>query len=134
MSEVHTRSRTVVAGVIERDGRILICQRRRGDSHAMKWEFPGGKVEPGESPRAALQRELKEELGIQAEIGLQVDTVTYRYPGGHTFRLLFFRVSGFEGEPVNRVFEQFVWEKPERLGAYDFLEADEGFVRKLALR
>ena len=126
--------RIVVAAVIERDGRILICQRSRDDSHPLKWEFPGGKVEPGESPRAALERELEEELAIQAHIGGEITRLTHRYPGRSPFRLLFYRVSRFSGEPVNRTFEQMLWEEPARLPQYDFLEADADFIRELALR
>ena len=126
--------RTVVAAVIERGGRILICQRSRDDSHPLKWEFPGGKVEPGESPRAALERELEEELAIQAHIGSEITRLTHRYPGRSPFRLLFYRVSRFSGEPVNRVFDQILWEEPARLPQYDFLEADANFIRELALR
>ena len=63
----------VVAAVIEQDGEILVCQRRRGSRHELKWEFPGGKVEPGEEPRAALIRELQEELKIDADIGPELN-------------------------------------------------------------
>ncbi|MCC7175021.1 MAG: (deoxy)nucleoside triphosphate pyrophosphohydrolase [Bryobacterales bacterium] len=125
--------RTAVAAVIERDGRVLICQRSRHDSHPLKWEFPGGKVEPGETPRAALERELKEELAIQARIGKELEALSHRYPGRAPFRLRFFRVAEFSGEPVNRIFERIVWEEPARLPQYDFLEADTDFVRRLAL-
>jgi len=134
MRAARIPSRTVVAAVIERDGRILICRRSREDSHPLKWEFPGGKVEPGESPRAALERELEEELAIQARIGSEITRLTHRYPGRSPFRLLFYRVSGFSGEPVNRVFDQILWEEPARLPQYDFLEADADFIRELALR
>lgn len=125
--------RTVVAAVIERGGRVLICQRRGGDSHPLKWEFPGGKVEPGEPPRAALERELEEELAIQARIGNRLERLTHAYPGRPAFRLLFYRVTRFKGEPVNRAFEQILWEEPAHLPHYDFVEADAGFVRRLAL-
>ena len=127
------RSRTVVAAVIERDGRILICQRSRSDSHPLKWEFPGGKVEPGESPAAALQRELEEELAIQARIGREIERLTHQYEGRPSFEIVFFDVREFQGEPENRVFERILWEKPVRMPQYDFLEADAGFVRRLAL-
>jgi 8-oxo-dGTP diphosphatase len=63
----------VVAAVIERDGLVLICQRKRGGRHPLKWEFPGGKIESGEDPKTALERELREELGIAARIGEQLD-------------------------------------------------------------
>lgn len=121
----------VVAAVIERDGRILICQRR-GGRHALKWEFPGGKVEPGEDSRSALARELREELRIEAAIGDPLHTQTVRYPGGPAIHLEFYRVTNFSGEPVNLQFEQIVWEERRSLPAYDFLEGDVEFVKKLA--
>jgi 8-oxo-dGTP diphosphatase len=121
----------VVAAVIEREGRILICQRRAG-RHAHKWEFPGGKVEPGEDSRSALVRELREELQIEATIGAELDTATVRYPASPPIRLQFFLVTEFSGEPVNLEFEQILWEDPRNLAGYDFLEGDIEFVKKLA--
>src|ERR1700677_682200 len=100
----------VVAAVIEREGRILICQRKRGGRHALKWEFPGGKVEPGEDSRTALTRELREELQIEANIGAELHTETVRYPTGPPIHLQFFQVTEFSGEPMNVEFEQIVWE------------------------
>ena len=123
--------RRVVAAIIERDGEILICQRRKDDSHALKWEFPGGKVELGESPQEALERELEEELAIQARIGPQLACSTHQYPGRAPMELVFFSVREFHGEPVNRAFEQFRWERPARLVEYDFLEADAAILRAL---
>lgn len=123
---------TVVAAVIERDGQVLIGQRPAGKWHALKWEFPGGKVEPGESPEDALRRELEEELGIQAVIGGQVADYEYTYPDRSPIRLIFFAVTEFRGEMENRVFEQIRWETRERLPSYDFLEGDLDFVRALA--
>ncbi len=122
----------VVAAVIERDGRVLICQRKRGSRHALKWEFPGGKVEDGESPPGALQRELKEELQIDARIGDEIYRQNVRYGDGPTIRLLFYRVTEFTGEPVNTEFEQIVWARREELRDYDFLEGDLEFIRLLA--
>lgn len=122
----------VVAAVLERDGRVLICQRKRGSRHELKWEFPGGKVEPGESPRAALARELREELLIDARIGDEIHRETVRYGDGPEIHLLFYRVTDFTGEPVNTEFESMVWERREKLPEYDFLEGDLGFVRWLA--
>jgi 8-oxo-dGTP diphosphatase len=121
----------VVAAVIERGGKILIAQRKRGGRHALKWEFPGGKVEPGETPLAALARELREELGIDAKIGKQLGAYTFGYPGGPPNHLLFFRVTRWKGEPQNLDFEQMVWERHDRLKDYDFLEGDAAFLRKL---
>jgi 8-oxo-dGTP diphosphatase len=122
----------VVAAVIERDGDILVCQRRQGDRHALKWEFPGGKVEPGETPRAALKRELVEELLLDAIIGPEIVRYEYRYPGRSRILLVFHRVNEFAGEPRNRIFEEIRWERRERLPEYDFLEGDRDFVRRLS--
>jgi 8-oxo-dGTP diphosphatase len=120
----------VVAAVIEREQRILICQRR-GGRHAYKWEFPGGKIEPGEDSRSALVRELREELAIEAVIGALLHTETVRYSSGPAIHLEFFHVTDFSGEPLNLEFEQIVWERRGNLPQYDFLEGDIEFVKKL---
>jgi 8-oxo-dGTP diphosphatase len=122
----------VVAGVIERDGKILIAQRRRGGRHELKWEFPGGKVEPGEEPRAALERELREELAIEATIGEEMAREQVAYPGRTPIELIFYRVTDFQGEPQNLDFEQIIWTARGELESYDFLEGDLPFVTKLA--
>jgi 8-oxo-dGTP diphosphatase len=122
----------VVAGVIERDGLILICQRKRGSRHALKWEFPGGKVEPGEDSPSALVRELREELRIEARIGEQIHSQTVRYPDRSPIDLQFYRVTDFSGEPQNVEFEQILWEDRRKLHQYDFLEGDIEFVKTLA--
>ena len=122
----------VVAAVIERDGNVLICQRKRTDSHPLKWEFPGGKVETGESSAAALQRELEEELAIQARIGEEIARYEYRYDGRPPILLIFFRVTQFQGDVTNQVFEEFRWETRTALPKYDFVAGDTEFVRKLA--
>jgi len=121
----------VVAAVIERDGKILIGQRKHGGRHSLKWEFPGGKVEPEEEPRAALQRELREELGVEARVGESLDTYEVRYGEGPLTELQFYRVTEFSGEPRNLVFEQIVWERADRLADYDFLEGDLRFIANL---
>lgn len=122
----------VVAAVIERGGRVLIGQRKPGKWHALKWEFPGGKVEPGESPAAALSRELAEELGISAEIGTPIADYEYQYPDRSPIRLIFFAVLRFAGEIQNREYHDLRWEKRTRLPEYDFLDGDVNFVRALA--
>ena len=122
----------VVAAVLQRDGHILIGQRRKSDSHGLKWEFPGGKVERGESPVAALSRELEEELGIQARIGPEIVRYSHQYPKRATILLIFFSVTEFSGEPQSLAFERIVWERPEKLPQYDFLDGDVDFVRRLA--
>ena len=123
----------VVAGLLRKDGRILIAQRRGGDSHSLKWEFPGGKVEKGESPGQALRRELEEELGIDAEIGIEVERYRFAYAGRTSITLAFFWIDQWAGEPVNRVFEQIAWAAPRDLPSYDFLEGDRDFVARLAM-
>jgi 8-oxo-dGTP diphosphatase len=122
----------VVAAVIERDGQILICQRRRGANHSLKWEFPGGKIEPGEGPAAALQRELEEELAIQAHVGPEIIRYEYCYPNRNPLLLIFFRVSDFLGEPCNLEFEEIRWEAREFLPTFDFVEGDIEFVGRLS--
>jgi 8-oxo-dGTP diphosphatase len=122
----------VVAAVIEKDGRILIGQRRAADRHPLKWEFPGGKVEPYESPRDALRRELREELGIDATIGPEIVRYEFQYPRRAPILLIFHHVTEFAGEMRNGVFEQVRWEARERLPGYDFLDGDVDFVRRLA--
>jgi 8-oxo-dGTP diphosphatase len=120
---------TVVAAVIERDGKILICQRRPGQPHELKWEFPGGKLEPGESPEAALLRELQEELAIEAVIGEEITRYEYAYPGRAPILLIFFRVTEYAGEARNLVFKQMAWAPAPALRGYDFLEGDVDFIR-----
>jgi 8-oxo-dGTP diphosphatase len=121
-----------VAAVILRDGKILIGQRKRGGRHPLKWEFPGGKVEPGEDPRTALARELREELNIEAVIGEELDSYEVNYGDALPIMLRFYRVTEFQGELRNLDFEQILWERPERLPDYDFLEGDVTFVSKMA--
>jgi 8-oxo-dGTP diphosphatase len=122
----------VAAAVIEREGKILIGQRKRGDSHGLRWEFPGGKVERGESPAQALVRELREELGIQAVAGKEIVRYEHRYPRRTSILLIFFRVTEFQGEPRSLAFEEIVWENVAKLPNYDFLDGDVDFVRRLA--
>src|SRR5437867_2013817 len=122
----------VVAAIIERNGLVLICQRKAGQRYAGKWEFPGGKVETEEEFPAALERELREELAIRAVIGDEITRYRYVYPGRDPIQLIFYRVTEFQGEPVNRVFEQIRWEKTANLPSYDFLEGDVDFLKILA--
>lgn len=126
------RSVIVVAAVLQRDGRYLIGQRMAGDRHALKWEFPGGKVEAGETPKEALRRELREELGIEARVGPEIARYEQCASGRPPLVLLFHSVESFEGEPQPRTFEQIVWERAEALPDYDFLDGDLDFIRRLA--
>ena len=119
---------TVVAAIIQRHGRILIGQRKDLGHHPLKWEFPGGKVEPGETPHAALIRELQEEVGIHARIDRELMRYEYQYPGRSRILLIFYRVLDFDGEPQSLDFDQIRWEQPELLRNYDFLEGDTQFL------
>ena len=122
----------VAAGVIVRAGTVLVCQRAAGTSHAGKWEFPGGKLEPGESLEACLHRELQEELGIDATVGEVLWRTRHQYPGRKPVALTFFAVPCFVGAAVNRVFADIRWVPIAALAAVDFLDADRGFVAHLS--
>lgn len=122
----------VVAALILKDGKILVCQRTRHQSMPLKWEFPGGKIETGEQPRDALRRELDEELGIQAKIGEEVSRIQHTYKNGGTVELRFYVVHEFQGDIENRIFRDVQWADRKRLPTYDFLEADLEFVNELA--
>jgi 8-oxo-dGTP diphosphatase len=122
----------VVAGILERDGHVLICRRKPEQSHPLKWEFPGGKVEPGETPEQALARELEEELGIARTTGREITRYDYTYPGKNPIELIFYRILSFTGEPRNLVFHEMRWEPATRLGDFDFVEGDREFLRAFA--
>ena len=122
----------VVAALIWKDGKLLICQRTRHQVMPLKWEFPGGKIEEGEQPRDALRRELDEELGIAATVGDEVTRFTHQYPNGNAVELRFYDVRAYMGEIENRIFRAVRWAKPSDLPNYDFLEADAQLVKDLA--
>ncbi len=123
---------TVTAGILTEGERVLICQRRAGGRFPLEWEFPGGKVEDGESPESCLQRELREELAVEAEVGPEIYRTDHRYPNGVAVRLLFFRISRFTGTPANLAFERIEWAQVADLPRYDFLEADRELVDRMA--
>jgi 8-oxo-dGTP diphosphatase len=124
--------RLVAAALIVRGGEVLIAQRRPDQPMALQWEFPGGKIEAGESPEQALARELSEELGISATVGPRVTRIRHNYRHGGAVDLQFFAVHEFTGEIENRIFHQLKWVKLEDLPSYDFLAADRGLIRDLA--
>ncbi len=122
----------VVAALITKNDQILACQRTRHQFMPLKWEFPGGKIEEGEQPRAALRRELEEELGIEATIGNEVARIHHVYPSGGAVELRFFEVHNYLGEVENRIFREIRWVDRDELPTLDFLEADRQLVRDLA--
>jgi len=124
--------RFVAAALIVRGGEVLICQRRADQPMALQWEFPGGKIEPGETPEQALARELHEELGIDATIGPRITHVRHNYRHGGAVDLQFFTVRDFTGDLQNRIFAQVVWARLEDLPNFDFLAADRGLIKDLA--
>jgi len=121
----------VVAGILQRGDRILICQRRRSDAYGLQWEFPGGKVRHGETLPAALRRELEEELAIQAEVGDEVFRLRHRYPDRYV-EVVFFTIAHFRKRIRNKVFEAIKWAARTKLPEYNFLEADRELVSRLA--
>ncbi|HKU26451.1 MAG TPA: (deoxy)nucleoside triphosphate pyrophosphohydrolase [Candidatus Sulfotelmatobacter sp.] len=122
----------VVAGLILKDGKLLVCQRTRYQTMPLKWEFPGGKIEEGEQPRDALRRELEEELGILASIGDEIARIQHEYPNGGMVELRFYLVQQYKGELENRIFRDIQWAQPVDLPRFDFLEADLTLVNDLA--
>ena len=132
--------RLVVAALILRDKagdgtsgvEVLICQRKADQPMSLKWEFPGGKIEAGESSEVALARELDEELGIKAVIGERVAQVRHKYRNGGAIDLQFFVVREFDGALENRIFNDVRWTPLTELPEYDFLAADLGLIRDLS--
>lgn len=122
----------VVAALILKNAKVLVCQRTRHQSMPLKWEFPGGKIEDGEQPRDALRRELEEELGIDAHIGEEVARIRHDYKNGGAVELRFYVVNEYTGEMENRIFRDLRWANRSELPSYDFLEADRELVKDLA--
>ncbi len=123
--------RQVTAAVIEKDGKILIAQRRKGSTLGGRWEFPGGKIEPGETAEVCLKRELKEEFEIESEIGKFIIASQFRYclvP----IELLAYRVNHLSGDFKVNEHEEIRWVDPSELSSYDFMPADKPIVKLLA--
>lgn len=119
----------VAVGILLRNGQVLACQRRKTTRLPLKWEFPGGKVEPGESPEQTVARELREELGI--DVGevrhFHLQEWTYHDNGsqeGRSYRVHYYIVPTFSGEPVNRVFEDIKWVRVDELWEMDILDGN----------
>ena len=123
---------TVTAAILIRDGQVLIGRRKPGLRHAGKWEFPGGKVEPGETSRACLKRELKEEFNIHVKVGEAFADNVFSYRRGEV-HLTAFWVDWIDGEIRATDHDRIAWVLPANLKAYDLLPADIPFAEKLAV-
>jgi len=121
---------TVTAGVLFRETRVFIAKRKSVGMLAGKWEFPGGKVEDGETAEQSLKRELKEELEIEAVVGDCLGERIHRYDFG-TVKVLFFRVHWAGGEIHSKDHDQYGWVPLDELSRYDFVPADRPFVKRL---
>src|SRR5574337_2194721 len=117
----------VTAGILVHGQEILICQRHRSDPYGLQWEFPGGKVRDREELEASLQRELREERGIEVKVGEEVYRLRHRYPNRYV-EVIFFRIDSYRGDIANRVFESIEWVPRGKLAGYNFLEADRELV------
>jgi len=120
----------VTAAIIKQNDQILIAQRNENVDQALKWEFPGGKLEPGESPEQCLVREIREELGLTIHILKIFDVISHSYGDRHIILLCYLcRLTG--GSPQTLDCRDFKWVKAGELHSYDFAEADRPIVSSL---
>jgi len=125
----------VVAGVLFERGRVLLTQRKKGAHLEGLWEFPGGKIDPDEDPRAALSRELVEELGIEVEVGAPIEITSWRYPERRVL-LLFFEVTRTPTSPEPSIIDvaDLMWATREDLDRLQFPAADVAVVERIRER
>ncbi len=120
----------VTAAILWRDGQVLIARRRPGKHMGDRWEFPGGKIEPGETPEQSLSRELAEELDLRARIGAFLCSVAWE-GDGISLELMVYRVDDFEGTPVLREHQEIRWVAPAELAGYELADSDRKVVEQL---
>ena len=121
----------VTAAILEKDGKILIAKRKTGDKlFAGLWEFPGGKVEEGETPEECMARELKEELDIEVEVEELITSNKHKYPHG-IFELLAYRVKHISGEIVLNDHEEIKWVTVDEMSNFEFPPADFPIIKKM---
>ena len=131
MTSTKSRSLRVVAGLIREGGRVLLTQRKPGRHLGLAWEFPGGKVEAGETDEQALRRELQEELGLEVNVGSRCFETRHVY-GNREMHLLVYRCRVTAGEPQALDVNAFEWVEESRVSEREFLPADLPLVHGLA--
>jgi 8-oxo-dGTP diphosphatase len=122
----------VVAALIVQANRLLICRRREGGPFPLKWEFPGGKVEPGEGLAQALFRELREELDIEIPSAKEIFRHSHTYRDATQVELIFYRVDEYRRKIVNKIFHEIRWAGLDELEQFDFLDGDLPLIERLA--
>ena len=123
----------VVAGIVVEGDRVLIAQRPHPQSFALKWEFPGGKIEAGESTEEALDREFQEELGVGVESLGEYGVIRYRDPGGRDLEVRFLLARRTTGDPMPLEVEAVSWMPADRLSEVDFIPANREIVERLVV-
>ncbi len=132
-SPVGNRPRlSVTAAIIRKDGRILLCQRPEGKNCALLWEFPGGKIEPGEQAEACVIRECREELDVMLRVIRRYGEVVCDYPD-RTVDLQFFVCEIAQGEPRRKEHAALAWAHPQELAGYSFCTADAKMLREYGI-
>jgi 8-oxo-dGTP diphosphatase len=122
--------REVTAAVIERGGTVLLCRRKPGGSLGGKWELPGGKLEPDETPEQGLVRELREELGIEVRVGEFIGSADFRN-GPSEYRVLTYLVQLVSGVPRAREHEELRWVSSDELDLYDLPDSDRSLMPQI---
>jgi len=118
----------VAVGILRKNGKILICQRKKGGRYELKWEFPGGKLENGETTEQCLRRELLEELAVEIHSIERIQSQSAYYKDGGMFNVAYCFISDYTGEPKNNVFEQIRWVTLEELKCMDLLDGNKPFI------
>jgi len=118
--------------ILQKEKRILVCQRKKNARYGLKWEFPGGKVEKGESFFECVRREVREELSITIDAFDRSESQINRYDDGGSFEVTYFYVSQFEGTPVNNAFEQIRWVTIDELRSLDVLEGNKPIIDRIS--
>jgi 8-oxo-dGTP diphosphatase len=122
----------VAVGIVRLGPQVLVCQRKKTSRYPLKWEFPGGKFENGESVAECLRRELREELSIEAVVGEELHRQEWLYPDSGSFEVFYHFVDSFSGTIRNNVFEQVKWVSVAELAGMDMLEGNKDAVMMLA--